>query len=431
MGSDTLALGEDFGNDTLIGGEDADGQDRDLLQIDSTANLTIVFTGDESGTLTGDGPGQGTAVFSQIEQLQTGAGNDVIDGGAAQAGLSLDAGAGDDTVTGGAGADTVSGGAGHDSLSGGDGADSLDGGAGNDVLHGDAGNDTLSGGEGNDILRGGLGNDQLTGGSGRDEFELVFHGGTDTVTDFDVTRVNGQTTDRLDTSDLRNPDGTIVRVNNVLVTDDGHGNAVLTFPGGESVVLQGVSPQEASQPGMLHAMGIPCFAAGTRIAVPGGWAAVESLRPGDLVQTEAGPLPILWHGERHLGPEDLALRPDLRPIRLRAGRFGLKRDLVLSPQHGVAVEGALIRARHLLGLKGVRVARGMRGVCYHHLLLPRHAILSAEGARVESFYPGPEALRCLSQADWLRLAPHLPGYGPRCLPLVSAKEARARLGVSA
>ena len=93
---------------------------------------------------------------------------------------------------------------------------------------------------------------------------------------------------------------------------------------------------------------------------------------------------------------DLDDRPDLRPIRLKAGHFGLHRDLFVSPQHGVRVAGpsgeALVRARHLAMLgRGAHVARGIAAVTYHHLVLPRHGLLQSHGAVTESFYPGPIA----------------------------------------
>ncbi|HJR21212.1 MAG TPA: calcium-binding protein, partial [Dongiaceae bacterium] len=78
--------------------------------------------------------------------------------------LVISAGGGDDTlnVTGNLAALlslTVDGGAGNDTLSGGNGNDLLFGGADNDVLEGGAGNDTLDGEAGTDKLAGGSGND--------------------------------------------------------------------------------------------------------------------------------------------------------------------------------------------------------------------------------------------------------------------------------
>ena len=102
---------------------------------------------------------------------------------------------------------------------------------------------------------------------------------------------------------------------------------------------------------------------------------------------------------------------------------------------------ALIRARHLAELRrGARVARGLTWVTYHHLLLPAHDLLWAEGAVTESDYPGPLTVRSLLPEDRMALASAVlsarqPGapfvtleqaYGPRCLPLLSLHKARLR-----
>lgn len=86
----------------------------------------------------------------------------------------VEAGAGNDRVTGKGGADLFSGGAGDDVLTGGAGNDQLLGGAGLDQLFGSSGADTLDGGLGNDRLTGGQGADLLMGGAGRD----ILIGGT-------------------------------------------------------------------------------------------------------------------------------------------------------------------------------------------------------------------------------------------------------------
>lgn len=80
----------------------------------------------------------------------------------------IDAGGGDDVVTGGGLADTLSGEDGNDSLWGEAGNDKLYGGAGNDSLNGGDGADRLDGGQGYDTLSGGGGNDYLDGGANGD-----------------------------------------------------------------------------------------------------------------------------------------------------------------------------------------------------------------------------------------------------------------------
>lgn len=91
----------------------------------------------------------------------------------------IEAGAGNDRVSGGSGADDIDGNAGNDTLLGNDGNDDIDGGrgddeiqglAGNDDLDGDLGRDRIEGGIGNDTLDGGLGVDVLSGGAGADLF---------------------------------------------------------------------------------------------------------------------------------------------------------------------------------------------------------------------------------------------------------------------
>src|SRR5262249_15147070 len=87
--------------------------------------------------------------------------------------LVLNAQGGDDTITASNGlapliSITVDGGAGNDTITGADGADILRGGAGDDLLQGGAGSDQLFGGDGNDTLVGNTGNDQMFGEAGDD-----------------------------------------------------------------------------------------------------------------------------------------------------------------------------------------------------------------------------------------------------------------------
>lgn len=71
-------------------------------------------------------------------------------------------------VSTGAGNDVIVGGGNEDKLFGGDGTDRLYGQSGNDLVNGGGGNDLVFGGDGNDILLGGGGLNSLYGGSGDD-----------------------------------------------------------------------------------------------------------------------------------------------------------------------------------------------------------------------------------------------------------------------
>ena len=152
-----------------------------------------------------------------------------------------------------------------------------------------------------------------------------------------------------------------------------------------------------------------CFATGTLIATPEGGIPVEDIRPGQLVLTaDDGPQPVIWRGARRLDFRAGA-DPSQKPVLIKAGALGCglpDRDLVLSPEHRVCLSGpvvsaifgaaeVLVPAKSLTALPGVRRMAGRRAVTYHSLLLPAHAVLWADGARAESFYPTPYSLSLL------------------------------------
>ena len=78
------------------------------------------------------------------------------------------------SVDGGAGADTVNGSDGPDLILGGEGNDILSGGGGDDRIVGDRGNDTMNGGTGDDTLvwNNGDDTDVANGDAGRDDVEV-------------------------------------------------------------------------------------------------------------------------------------------------------------------------------------------------------------------------------------------------------------------
>ncbi|MDV7143743.1 Hint domain-containing protein [Tropicimonas sp. TH_r6] len=301
---------------------------------------------------------------------------------------------------------------------------------GDAVLSGTSGDDdTIIAGAGDDTIFGGAGDDTLTGGDGADTFVVLDGDEHATITDFTVT---GEEADRLDLSELTNAEGNPVTIDDVTTGTDGDGNAVLSFPNGESLTLEGV-PTKSLTTQVLQSMGIPCFTLGTLIATPHGEVPIETLRPGDLVQTlDNGLQPILWIGRRTLGQTELAQWPNLLPIRIRAGALGNRRDMLVSPQHGMITTAEtdapqLARAIHLArnGGRGFRIARGVRSVTYLHLMFERHQILIAEGAATESFYPGPSGLAALGKEHRVEVATLFPDMNG-ALPLERSYGTTAR-----
>jgi phospholipase/lecithinase/hemolysin len=132
----------------------------------------------------------------------------------------------------------------------------------------------------------------------------------------------------------------------------------------------------------------PCFAAGTRIATPKGATRVQDLRVGDLVLLDdGGTASVMWLGHRRVDCRRHPRPENVRPVRVAAHAFGLgrpARDLMLSPDHAVFMEGVLLPVRYLLTDATVR-QEDVADVTYWHVELARHAVLLAEGLPVESY----------------------------------------------
>lgn len=133
----------------------------------------------------------------------------------------------------------------------------------------------------------------------------------------------------------------------------------------------------------------PCFAKGTRILTPRGEVAVENFAIGDLVITREGEeLPIVWIGRRDVNIA-AQLRPEIvRPVIIEAGALadGMPaRNLTVSPDHALYLDGVLIPAKDLINWTTIRQNHSATSVIYYHLELPRHAVLFAEGTPAESF----------------------------------------------
>jgi Ca2+-binding RTX toxin-like protein len=136
--------------------------------------------------------GAGAAfAFSKVKRVEVfgGDGNDIIDCASLSQPCQIEAGKGNDSVTGGTGNDTLSGASGKDTLSGNGGNDRINGHGGHDRLYGHGGNDRLYGGSGDDVivghshgdrLYGEAGNDTLVGGNANDR---LYGGAGDDVFD--------------------------------------------------------------------------------------------------------------------------------------------------------------------------------------------------------------------------------------------------------
>jgi len=134
-----------------------------------------------------------------------------------------------------------------------------------------------------------------------------------------------------------------------------------------------------------------CFAPGTHIRTAQGEVEVERLREGDLVMTVADsglvPQPVRWIGRRRL---DFTQHPYPRmvsPIRVMRGAFAddvPHADLVLSPDHCIAIDGRLVPSKMLVN--GATIRREFpQSIEYFHVECESHAIILAEGLTVETY----------------------------------------------
>ncbi len=157
-------------------------------------------------------------------------------------------------------------------------------------------------------------------------------------------------------------------------------NAATAFPSGSSGGSDAIALTAANVP--------PCFAGGTAIATARGDVAVEALRPGDQLRTALGGLrPVSWIGWRRT---DIARHPapaSVRPVRVAAHALGPNmphRDLWLSPDHALFIDGVLIPVRYLINDATI-VQEHRDEITYWHVELDRHDVILAEGLPCESY----------------------------------------------
>ncbi|MBS0640479.1 MAG: Hint domain-containing protein, partial [Proteobacteria bacterium] len=166
-----------------------------------------------------------------------------------------------------------------------------------------------------------------------------------------------------------------------------------------------------------------CFLAGTKIATPAGERAVEALAIGDPVLTVDGRVaPVRWIGRQTVSAR-FADPLRVHPIRIAAGALGEglpRRDLLVSPDHALLVDGILIQAGALVnGTSITREARVPDRFVYYHVELADHALILAEGVPAETFIDNVDRL---AFDNW---AEHEALYGAD-LPLVEMDLPRAK-----
>jgi hypothetical protein len=187
------------------------------------------------------------------------------------------------------------------------------------------------------------------------------------------------------------------------VNDDGRPDIVVAnYGGGVSVLLNQSTPSVSLDPTTVaSAVGadtglvvdtaspVACYASGTRITAASGEVEIDDLSIGDEVLTASGRLvPIRWIGRRSYAGRLVLGRRDILPVCIAAGALapGLpRRDLTVSPQHGMYIDGVLVPAVELVNGVSIVQCEDSKRIDYIHLELDRHDVIFAEGAMSETF----------------------------------------------
>jgi hypothetical protein len=183
-----------------------------------------------------------------------------------------------------------------------------------------------------------------------------------------------------------------------------------------------------------------CFGPGTRIDTPLGPVPVEQLCAGMMVRTlDHGAQPL-----RLLASSRTRAEGSMAPVVIAKGALGNRRELILSPQHRVLLQGTaaellfgepelLVPAVALVGTPGVTRREGGT-IDYYHLVFDRHEIVFAEGVAAESLLVGEGSLARMPAAlrrEVLALFPGIAGWQDTrnlsARPCLTVREARVLL----
>ena len=159
----------------------------------------------------------------------------------------------------------------------------------------------------------------------------------------------------------------------------------LTGAGGETLDAAALHLVADGTPGGTV---IACYLRSTRILSERGEVPIELLCIGDRVVTRSGAcVPIRWIGRRRYVLAPTESDEAILPVLIRAGAItdgAPRRDLCVSPEHALFLDGVLVPARHLTNGRTI-LRREVDAAEYFHLELAAHDVIFAEGAAAETF----------------------------------------------
>ena len=184
----------------------------------------------------------------------------------------------------------------------------------------------------------------------------------------------------------------------------------------------------------------PCYCPGTLIRTPRGQKKVEKLKIGDKVMTASGEArPIKWIGRRSYSGRFVMGRKDVLPVCIKAGALEdnvPKRDLWISPNHAMYLDGVLIEAKDLVNGVSIVQAESAESIEYYHVELDTHDVLIAEGALAESYIDDDNRLLFHNAHEYREKYPDqeigpAQYYAPRCDSGYELEAVRQRIALRA
>ncbi len=135
-----------------------------------------------------------------------------------------------------------------------------------------------------------------------------------------------------------------------------------------------------------------CFVLGTHILTPKGEVKIETLSVDDeVVIIQDGQRinrKIVWIGKTDISVDQGKEKDSLYPVRIKAHAFGLNkphRDLLITPEHTVYIDGGLVPARMLVNGRSIIVDKTVKNYRIYHLETEQHSILLSENLMTESY----------------------------------------------
>jgi hypothetical protein len=133
-----------------------------------------------------------------------------------------------------------------------------------------------------------------------------------------------------------------------------------------------------------------CFLKDTLISTPIGKKNIQDLKLNDEILThDQRSVKIKWIGKQVINPVFAKLNQEL-PIKISAHAIDInvpERDLFLSPNHAVLIEGIMMCAKSLVNGNTIYQVSGMKDdIEYYHIMTENHEIIISEGVPSETLH---------------------------------------------